>query len=82
LLQFLAKKVTGVTGKHYTGMRKNYCKACSFAKHGVKTRIAIPHTCGIEGVRLKEPPKYQYVPTREELDKYLARLKELMEGEG
>lgn len=34
---------------------------------------------GIDGVRLKEKPKYEYVPTREEMDKYLTRLKELME---
>jgi hypothetical protein len=27
-------------------MRRNFCQACSFARFGVKTRIAIPHTCG------------------------------------
>lgn len=58
-------------------MRKQYCKACSFAAHGVKTRINIPHTCGKDG----PVPKVdrQYIPTREELNKYLARLKELYE---
>jgi hypothetical protein len=58
-------------------MRRNFCQACSFALHGVKTRIAILHTCGCNPVI--ESPKHQRLPTREELDKYLARLKELME---
>lgn len=26
--------------------RKNTCTACTFEKNGVKTRRAIPHTCG------------------------------------
>ena len=58
-------------------MRRNYCQACSFAKFGIKTRIAIPHTCGTKGV-ISEV-KYPYMPTREELDMYLKRLKELMQ---
>jgi len=46
----------------------------------VKTRIAIAHTCGIDG---DMPPriKHEYIPTREELDKYLKKLKELMEAD-
>jgi hypothetical protein len=59
-------------------MRKQHCKACSFNRFGVRTRISIPHTCGGPGTpRRPSPP---YIPTQEELDKYLARLKELMEG--
>lgn len=61
-------------------MRRNYCQACSFARDGVKARIAIPHTCGDPDRPRPAPVKHQYVPKREELDKYLARLKELMEG--
>jgi hypothetical protein len=60
-------------------MRRNFCQACSFARDGVKTRIAIPHTCG-DGGR-QEPVKHQYIPKREELDLDLKRLKELMEPE-
>lgn len=60
-------------------MRRNFCRACAFARDGVKTRIAIPHTCGGQPVAQKPAPPY--VPKREELDKYLARLKELMEGD-
>lgn len=26
--------------------RRNSCTACTFQKNGVKTRRAIPHTCG------------------------------------
>jgi hypothetical protein len=59
-------------------MRRNFCQACSFARYGVKTRIAIEHTCG--GKNIPKPPDHKYVPTREELDKYLSRLKELMEN--
>lgn len=29
-------------------MRRNFCQACLFAYYGVKTRIAIEHTCGLE----------------------------------
>lgn len=58
-------------------MRRNYCQACTFAKYGVKTRIDIPHTCDGKGITVKE--EHQYTPTREEMDKYLVRLKELME---
>ena len=58
-------------------MRRNFCQACSFARYGVKTRIPIEHTC--DGSNIPKSPKHPYVPTREELDKYLARLKELME---
>lgn len=29
-------------------MKRHYCKACSMIEHGVKTRVAIPHTCGKE----------------------------------
>jgi hypothetical protein len=57
-------------------MSRNFCQACSFARFGVKTRIAIPHTCGGNPVFPKV--KHQYIPTREELDKYLKRLEELM----
>lgn len=63
-------------------MRRNFCQACSFARDGVKTRIAIPHTCG-EPDRLRPAPvKHPYIPKREELNKYLARLKELMDLDG
>lgn len=58
-------------------MRHNICKACSFARYGIKTRIEIEHTC--DGTNIPEPPDHPYEPTREELDKYLAKLKELME---
>lgn len=58
--------------------RRDICKACSFIRYGIKTRIEIEHTC--DGSNIPEAPKHEYVPTREELDKYLARLKELMEG--
>jgi hypothetical protein len=58
-------------------MRRNFCQACSFARYGVKTRIAIRHTCN--GKNIPRSPDHKYVPTKEELDKYLARLKELME---
>jgi hypothetical protein len=60
-------------------MRRNFCQACSFARDGVKTRISIPHTCGTNPIIKAEKPAY--TPKREELDKYLARLKELMEGD-
>jgi hypothetical protein len=56
--------------------RKNFCPACTFAANGVKTRKSIPHTCGT-GQVIKSP-KFEYIPTREELDKYLNRLEELM----
>jgi len=59
-------------------MRRNFCQACSFIRHGVKTRVPIEHTC--DGSNIPESPDVPYVPTREELDRYLARLKELMEG--
>jgi hypothetical protein len=60
-------------------MRRN-CQACFFARTGVKTRIAIPHTCGNDNPPIPKV-KHDYIPTREELDKYLARLKELMEAD-
>lgn len=60
-------------------MRRNFCQACSFARYGVKTRIPIEHTC--DGSNIPESPEHPYVPTREDLDKYLARLKELMESD-
>lgn len=50
-------------------------------RHGVKTRIPIEHTCDLSPDQWPKPPEHPYVPTREELDKYLARLKELMEGD-
>lgn len=62
----------------YYSMRNNYCQACSFAKFGVKTRKHISHTCGSDDI----PKQHQYYPktsTREELDMYLKRLKELMD---
>lgn len=34
--------------------KRNSCTACTFQKNGVKTRRAIPHTCGKEG---KSPQK-------------------------
>lgn len=60
-------------------MRRNFCQACSFARDGVKTRIAIPHTCG--ATPINTTVKHSYIFKREELDKYLDRLKELMEQE-
>lgn len=56
-------------------MRRNFCQACSFARHGVKTRIAIEHTC--DGANIPKGPEQPYIPAREDLDRYLARLKEL-----
>lgn len=56
--------------------RRDFCKACSFARYGIKTRIEIEHTC--DGSNIPESPKHEYVPTREELDKYLDKLRELM----
>lgn len=39
---------------NYTGFipdqtihKKNYCRACSNKKHGVKSRKSFPHTCGL-----------------------------------
>jgi len=29
-----------------TESKKNYCRACSNKKHGVKSRKSFPHTCG------------------------------------
>lgn len=34
--------------------RKNFCKACSNEKFGVKTRVAVEHTCGEDGPREPE----------------------------
>jgi hypothetical protein len=62
-------------------MRRNFCQACSFARYGVKTRLPIEHTCGLDSGQWPVPPKHPYIPPREELDKYLARLKELMEDD-
>ena len=59
--------------------RKQFCQACSFARYGVKTRIAIEHTC--DGRNIPVSPKHQYIPTREELDKHLAKLRELMQDD-
>ncbi len=59
-------------------MGRHSCKACTFTRNGVKTRIAIEHTCA-EGTYTGPVKKHQYIPTREELDKYLAKLKELMD---
>lgn len=36
--------------------KKDYCKACSFAKRGIKTRIEIEHTC--EVAEENEPVDY------------------------
>lgn len=59
-------------------MRRNYyCQACSFARDGVKTRKAIEHTCGKDGMLIRV--EREYIPTRRELDMYIARLKELMQ---
>lgn len=55
--------------------RREFCKACSFARYGIKSRIE--HTC--DGTNIPESPKHEYIPTREELNNYLAKLKELME---
>jgi len=60
-------------------MKRNFCQACSFARYGVKTRRNIPHTCSGRGIAPK--PRNEYVPTKEELDMYLKRLKELMNEE-
>ena len=65
--------------KRLLEMRRNFCQACSFLRDGVKTRKAIEHTCGLDPKQWPKPSKYQYIPKREELDKYLERLKELME---
>ncbi len=62
-------------------MRKEFCQACSFARSGVKTRRSIDHTCSEGRYTGPPPPKKQYVPTREELDKYIARLKEFWDEE-
>jgi hypothetical protein len=59
-------------------MRRNFCQACSFADRGVITRIPLDCTCG-ENRPVKRRNEV-YEPTREELDKYLERLKELMES--
>ncbi|KAF0194118.1 MAG: hypothetical protein FD166_3576 [Bacteroidetes bacterium] len=29
-------------------MSRNFCQACSMINHGVKSRIALTHTCGLE----------------------------------
>lgn len=60
--------------------KRNFCQACSFLRYGVKTRIEIPHTCGGDGSDIIRP-KHEYVPTREDMEKYLAKLKELMEAD-
>lgn len=60
-------------------MRRNFCQACSFARHGVKTRIAIEHTC--DGSNIPVSPNHPYIPKREELDMYLKRLEELMKAD-
>jgi hypothetical protein len=59
-------------------MRHEPCTACFFARFGVRTNRYIAHTC--DGLPMPQRPSPPYIPTREELDKYLARLKELMEG--
>lgn len=56
--------------------RRASCQACTFARNGVKTRIAIEHTCGGNPVFPKA--RNRYTPTRRELEKYLKRLEELM----
>lgn len=47
--------------------RKQYCKACSFARHGVKTRKSIPHTCNSGN-------PFSPFQTREEYEKAVANL--------
>lgn len=31
-------------------MKKNFCRACHNLQFGVKTRIAVPHTCGLADI--------------------------------
>lgn len=59
-------------------MRRNFCQACSFLRYGVKTRKNIEHTCGLEPDEWPIPPRHQYEPTKEEMNKYLSHLKNLM----
>jgi len=40
-----------------------YCAACAAQEHGVKTRIALEHTCGMQAKKPRKPikptkPKY------------------------
>ncbi len=39
---------------------RNFCQACSFAARGVKSRIAIRHTCGLDDMR-EEPEEVDYI---------------------
>lgn len=60
-------------------MRRNFCQACSFNAYGVKTRIEIPHTCGLDS---PPPPVEKHrETTKEEIELYIVKLKELMEGD-
>lgn len=38
-----------------------YCPACAAHEHGVKTRVALEHTCGLERgeIRRLEEPDYR-----------------------
>lgn len=58
--------------------RRGHCRACSMIRMGAKIHQNFEHTC--DGTDIPKPPKHEYMPTREELGKYLAKLKELMEG--
>lgn len=55
--------------------RRDYCQACSMNRFGATSRLEC--TCG-QNIPRK---KHEYIPTREELDKYLQKLKELMEAD-
>ncbi len=37
--------------------RRRSCQACTFRRMGVKTRIAIPHTCGKTNAQILEEIK-------------------------
>lgn len=60
-------------------MRKQYCQACIFARNGIKIGKSIDHTCSEGRYTGPTAPKFNWVPTRQELDMYLERLAELME---
>lgn len=57
-------------------MRRNFCQACAFNRHGVRHRLEC--VCGQNVPPKKSEP---YVPTREELDKYLSRLRDFWDEE-
>lgn len=40
-------------------MSRSHCTACDFARHGVKTRKALNHTCGLTYQQMKEREAWQ-----------------------